>query len=261
MPEFLKLNLATYNAVVLWWGGLGIVSALAIHFTGLIPISNRRENKALAFFGTMDKRLGWIVMETPILLAVLYFYFTGSNAVNFSAVMVAAFALHYVNRALIFPHRIKVQGKTIAISMVLTIMTFYIINGYLIGYYFGSLRSYSVEWLADPRFILGAAMFVAGFAINIHSDTVLINLRGAEDTGYSIPRGGMFNRVSCPNYFGEIVEWVGFAIMTWSLPAAMYAAWVALTLLSTGMNTHRWYRETFATSYPAGRKAVIPYIL
>lgn len=36
--------------------------------------------------------------------------------------------------------------------------------------------------------------------------------------GYKIPYGGMFEYVSCANFFGEIVEWVGFAMASWSLP-------------------------------------------
>lgn len=36
-------------------------------------------------------------------------------------------------------------------------------------------------------------------------------------------QGGMFEYVSGANFFGEIVEWAGFAIAAWSLPAAAFA--------------------------------------
>jgi protein-S-isoprenylcysteine O-methyltransferase Ste14 len=199
-------------------------------------------------------------MEVPILIAVIGFYIAGSDTINVSAVIVGAFVFHYANRALIYPHRIKVEGKTLPVSMVLTTMLFYTINGYLLGYYFGALRSYSVEWLLDPRFIIGMGLFVFGFIVNVKSDSLLINLRRPGESGYKIPQGGLFRYVSCPNYFGEIVEWVGFAIMSWSLPGVMYALWVSLALLSTGHSTHRWYREQFGQDYPPERKAVIPYV-
>ena len=40
---------------------------------------------------------------------------------------------------------------------------------------------------------------------------------------YKIPKGGFFDLVSCANYGGEIIEWTGFAIACWSLPAAAFA--------------------------------------
>jgi len=66
--------------------------------------------------------------------------------------------------------------------------------------------------------------------------------------------------VSCPNLFGEIVEWSGFAMMCWNLPALSFAIWTAANLIPRAISHHRWYRQRFA-DYPAARKAVIPFIL
>ena len=54
-------------------------------------------------------------------------------------------------------------------------------------------------------------MFGTGFILNIHADTVLLNLRAQRDKekdrdksekagGYRIPYGGLFELVSCANY-------------------------------------------------------------
>jgi protein-S-isoprenylcysteine O-methyltransferase Ste14 len=66
--------------------------------------------------------------------------------------------------------------------------------------------------------------------------------------------------VSCPNYLGEIVEWTGFALLTWSLPAVSFAAWTVANLVPRALAHHRWYRERFP-DYPRRRKALIPGLL
>lgn len=70
-------------------------------------------------------------------------------------------------------------------------------------------------------------MFVVGMAINIQSDGILVNLRKASATKgkseYKIPRGGLFEYISCANYFGEIVEWWGLYIVTCGLPQVLWS--------------------------------------
>jgi 3-oxo-5-alpha-steroid 4-dehydrogenase 1 len=256
-----RVDLQTFTTFVYAWGALGIVSALGIHLSRQLPLSSRIESRTLGRLGSIDKKLGWIIMETPVLIAVSWFYLTGRNPLDASVVVVGAFVVHYVHRALIFPHRIKVQGKRMPLATVVASMIFYTINGYMIGYYFGSLRELPFEWLRDPRFLLGAGLFVVGFVVNVKADDTLINLRAPGESGYAIPRGGLFEYVSCPNFLGEIVEWIGFAIMSWSLPGAVYAIWVSSTLFSTGLATHRWYREHFGEDYPRDRKAIVPFVV
>jgi steroid 5-alpha reductase family enzyme len=168
--------------------------------------------------------------------------------------------MHYINRALIFPYRIRTNGKTLPVLMVIMPMLFYIINGYLVGYYFGALVEYPLSWLWDPRFLAGIALFLFGFTVNIQSDNILINLRRPGETGYKIPQGGFFKYVSCPNYFGECMEWLGFALMSWNVMGSIYAIWVIAPLVAQAIEAHRWYREHFQSQYPAERKAIIPFI-
>jgi 3-oxo-5-alpha-steroid 4-dehydrogenase 1 len=41
-------------------------------------------------------------------------------------------------------------------------------------------------------------------------------LRKPGETGYKIPTGGLFDYITGANFFGEIVEWTGFAIASCS---------------------------------------------
>lgn len=261
MSYLTSIDHDTFIFYVLVWGGIALISPIALLMIGELPISSRSAHSRLSFLGNIDKRSGWILMEIPILITVLFYFLTGSSALNMSAIMVGAFVCHYINRALIYPYRIKTQGKTMPVSIMLSSSLFYIINGYIIGYYFGNLKTYTVEWLYDPRFILGLGLFILGFFINIQSDNILIRLRKPGETDYKIPYGGMYKYISCPNYFGEMIEWIGFAIMTWSIPGAVYALWVGLPLFAQGKLAHKWYIEKFGNDYPKNRKAIIPFLI
>ena len=262
MLDFLtQLNSDSFMLFVIGWGLFALVSSSSLFFSGQMPISGRIHDSRLEKLGVIDKKMGWIIMEVPILISVIYFYAAADTPMNVSVVMVGFFVMHYANRALIYPHRIKTHGKTMPISMVASSMLFYIINGYLIGHYFGALRSYPIEWLYDPRFILGSTVFLAGFYLNISSDNILIKLRKPGESGYKIPHGGLFKYISSPHYLGEILEWVGFAILTWSLPGVVYAVWVVLPLFAQSLSAHKWYLEKFKDDYPANRKAIIPGII
>ena len=76
------------------------------------------------------------------------------------------------------------------------------------------------------------------------SDTILLNLR-SENKGYQIPNGGFFKYVSYPNYFGEILEWIGFAILTWSFSGLSFALWTISNLLPRSIKHHNWYKKEF----------------
>jgi len=94
-------------------------------------------------------------------------------------------------------------------------------------------------------------------ALNIDSSRRLLQLKKANPNDYSIPRGGLFRLVSCPNYLGEIIEWLGWALLTWSPAGLAFAAWTMANLVPRARAHHRWYRERFP-DYPARRKALVP---
>ena len=135
-----------------------------------------------------------------------------------------------------------------------------IMNGFSFGYYFIHFADYPNDWLSDPGFIIGAILFFTGLYINWRADNILINLRKPGETNYKIPAGWLFNKVSCANLFGELIEWLGFAILCWNLPALTFLIWTAANLIPRALAHHKWYKERFI-EYPPDRKAIIPYVL
>jgi 3-oxo-5-alpha-steroid 4-dehydrogenase 1 len=211
---------------------------------------------------TISNREGWILMEVPALLIFLYLIASGKadkNAVVW--IIVSLFTIHYANRSLIYPFRINTQGKRMPLLIVIMAIFFNTVNGYINGYYLGTLQhQYSYSWFTDPRFIVGIMLFFAGMIINISADEILIHLRKSKTNGYQIPYGNLFNKISCPNFFGEIIEWFGFAILCWSLPALSFLVWTVCNLVPRALDHHRWYKRQFA-DYPLHRKAIFPYLL
>ena len=92
---------------------------------------------------------------------------------------------------------------------------------------------------------------------NRQADHTLRSLRRPGKSGYRIPHGGLYRWVSCPNYLGEIVEWTGWAVMTWSLAGLSFAVWAAANLAPRAWAHHAWYRKYFA-EYPPERRALLP---
>jgi 3-oxo-5-alpha-steroid 4-dehydrogenase 1 len=101
-------------------------------------------------------------------------------------------------------------------------------------------------------------LFVTGYRINRWADRVLASLRAPGETGYKIPRGGLYELISCPNYFGELLEWIGFAIAAGSLAGWSFVAFTAANLIPRALSHHRWYRQQILRlpARPQGRPAL-----
>ncbi|PLX08094.1 MAG: hypothetical protein C0598_12575 [Marinilabiliales bacterium] len=109
----------------------------------------------------INSRLGWVLMEIPVIIVFTYFLFRNNNPIS-SPVLVfyGLFMLHYFNRIFIFPFRIKTNGKKIPISIILLALFFNVSNGFFNGYWFGENSNlYDNSWFSDPRFILGLLIF------------------------------------------------------------------------------------------------------
>ncbi|MGA7305834.1 MAG: DUF1295 domain-containing protein [Rhodothermales bacterium] len=211
---------------------------------------------------TMFSALGWLAMELPSPIILTFFVLEGQQiktAVTW--LFVALWWVHYINRSILYPLRIRGSGSRIPIAVVCMGFAFHVFNGYIVGSYFGENGPvYRFEWLSSPAFVIGSVLFLSGMWINLRSDGELIRQRRNAHGRYIIPRGGLFDYVSAPNYLGEIVEWLGFAVMTWSPAALAFAIWTAANLAPRAISHHKWYRETFP-DYPEERKALVPFVV
>lgn len=251
---------STFYLIVYIWIAIAIfIFPVVIHI--IAPYGRHATKK----WGTMiDNRAGWILMEMPALLVFAGFYLFGSGMhPTVTWIFFGLWVLHYINRTLIFPFRLRTKGKKMPLAIVFMAIGFNFVNGFINGYFLGSLANdshYPLSYLLDFGFISGIIIFFFGMFINWQSDNILIHLRKPGETGYIIPMKGFFRFVSCPNHFGEILEWFGFALLTWSSPGLAFAIWTLVNLLPRALHHHQWYHSIFS-DYPKNRKAVLPYLL
>lgn len=247
-----------FNTVLFTWLVLAIITAPV-----LLRVTAPYGRYASALWGrAIANRLGWIIMEVPAVLVFGFFFLMGSQEKTMVTWMFFAFwQAHYINRSFVYPFRLSRSSKQMPVVIVMLAVLFNLGNGYLNGHYLGELAPvYTSEWLTDPRFLIGIVLFGLGATINLRSDALLMRLKKSNSAEYQIPHGGLFSRISCPNYLGEIIEWIGFAVATWSPAALVFAIWTAANLIPRAVSHHSWYRSTFA-EYPPERKAIFPGLL
>ncbi len=210
---------------------------------------------------TLPPRIGWILMESPAVLVWLGVYLTGDHRFEATPLaLLGLWQLHYVHRTFIFPFRMRGAGKPMPWLIALSGVFFNCVNAWINARWVSQLGAYPVEWLTSRPFLAGMAVFLLGMAINLHADTVLLNLRAPGETGYKIPRGGLYTWVTCPNYLGETLEWTGWTLATFSLAGLSFLIFTTANLLPRALANHRWYREKFP-DYPAQRRAFLPFLL
>ncbi len=205
----------------------------------------------------IGNKVAWILMEAPSPLLFALFFVTGNNRTITPIIFLGLWEAHYVHRAFVYPFHLRGERQMPLLIIGFGVL-FNLMNAFLNGQYiFIFSDQYTVKWLTDPRFVCGVALFITGFFINRSADQTLRNLRAPGEDSYKIPQAGLYRWISCPNYFGEVVIWTGWAVATWSLPGLAFALWTVANLVPRARSHHAWYRRTFS-EYPSKRKAILP---
>jgi len=253
------MNYEFFNVFCYIWLSLAVIIHILMFFV-TAPFG-RHSSKT---WGPMiNNKLAWIIMEFPSFAIMLYFLiFNEANFKSFIWIIFSIWIFHYFNRTFIYPLRIKATDKKMPIVIMLNAILFNTVNAGVNGYFlvkFTTSNQYGIIWLTNPITILGFLLFFIGLIINWKSDSILINLRKPNETAYKIPQGFLFKYITAPNLFGEIIEWIGFAIIAWNLPALTFAIWTYANLVPRAKNHYDWYLKNF-DNYPKNRKVVFPFV-
>ena len=223
--------------IVMAVAALGVFVALHFFEAGYGYLFDRR------YGPPVPNRIGWVVMESPVFILMCVLWACSDRM--WQAGPLALFALfqtHYLQRAFIFPLLIRGKSK-MPLGIVLMGMVFNTLNALMQGgwIFYVSPADYYAGWFSQPFIYAGGALFLAGMAVNIHSDSIIRRLRRPGDTRHYIPRGGMFRYVSSANYFGEL--------------------WTFANLAPRAASLRRRYEQEFGEEFTSlRRKRIIPFI-
>ena len=219
------MSLAAFNLF------LGVMSLIAlVVFIALYFVKAGYGIFRTASWGVaISNKIAWVLMEAPVFLVMCGMWMYSER--RFEPVILTFFLffqIHYFQRAFIFP--LLLTGKS---KMPLAIMSM--------------------------GFIAGTLLFFVGMLVNWHSDYVIRHLRKPGDTRHYLPQKGMYRYVTSANYFGEIIEWAGWAILTCSLSGLVFLWWTIANLVPRAHALWCRYREEFGDAV-GEKKRVFPFL-
>ena len=265
MEQFLYSDLGSFYNFLFIVALIGLVVFVSLYFVDAGYGKMRSEKWGPA----INNKIGWFLMEMPVFLIVLYLWAMSPYNVTRRlpyVLFLLIFEFHYFQRSFIFPFLLKGKGQMPVVIMLFSVV-WNIVNGYIQGFWLFHLAPrycpelYTPEWLYDPRFIIGTLVFFTGWIINMHSDHVIRHLRKPGDTNHYLPKKGLYKYVTSANYLGEITEWFGFAILTWSFAGLLFWWFTCCNLVPRANSIYHKYEKEFPDEFDRKKlKRIIPFI-
>lgn len=211
----------------------------------------------------VPNKAGWVLMESPVFIMMCVLWACSDRRWDAAPLALAAmFQLHYFQRSFIFPLLMRGKSK-MPLGIVVMGMVFNTLNAFMQGgwIFYVAPSDYYDGWFGKPFFYVGAVLFFVGMFVNWQSDYIIRHLRKEGDTRHYIPRGGMFRYVSSANYFGELLEWTGFAVASWSWAGAVFVLWTFANLAPRSASLYKRYEAEFGEEFTSlRRKRILPFI-
>ena len=249
--------MSIFNSFIIFWVVVATITFIYLFFVNAPYGRHIRKG----WGKNISARAGWVIMESPcVVIMVIYAFIVRDALETIHIIFLSLWLLHYIHRSFIYPFVIDMTNPKMPISIAISAFSFNIVNVNLQAFGIYYLTEYSSDWINNNIFYLGLIVFFIGMYINIKSDYLVIALRKSNGPGYHLPTKFMHKYISSPNYFGEIIEWLGWAVLTWSIAGAVFALWTIANLLPRAFAHHQWYKEKFP-DYPKNKKAIIPGII
>ena len=116
----------------------------------------------------VDNKIGWIVMELPaLIICPLLVLSSGNPLSDVTIFFIVLWIIHYFNRSVIFPLRIKTKKKKMPLLIAVLAFFFNVINGLVNGIYFGNMMAICSTLRGLGVFLEGACSR-SGYGGNIY---------------------------------------------------------------------------------------------
>lgn len=218
-------------------------------------------------FPVISSRKAWIIQGSPgVFVTLFYVWYAYSNITFKKLLVIFPFFIHYFHRSFIFPFCIySFADIPLEITIMIFISCFF--NAIMVNRSIFYFSNYDEEfWLL---YIFGMISFGIGAFINLFSDYSMVKQRSKDIHGlngqYIIPRGFLFDYISCPNYFGEIIEWFSFIVISSSFSSFVCFITKISFLFPRAIQTNEWYKENFENEFNndndlSKRRAILPFL-
>lgn len=119
---------------------------------------------------------------------------------------------------------------------------------------------------SNLQITLAVIVFLVASITQFQTHTILANLRKnkpkSSKNQHYIPYGGLFQYISCPHYFSEILIYLSFSLLVGAshIPFNLIVVLTILDQIFCGIVCHKWYVDNFRGKYPKNRKILVPFL-
>lgn len=253
------MSIELFHQILIGFSAVGLIVFIALFFVK----AGYGMFRTAQWGFSIPNKIGWLLMEAPVFFVMLILWLQSDRSVlSVPFLFFLLFELHYFQRSFVFPFLMKGKSQ-MPVAIMLMGVVFNLLNGYIQGewlFFLAPEDLYSSDYLCRINFWIGILVFFLGMGINWHSDYVIRHLRQPGDTRHYLPEKGLYHWVTSGNYFGELLEWTGFALATSSPAAWVFVWWTFANLAPRAYAIRQKYREEFGVEAVGKRKCLIPYI-
>jgi 3-oxo-5-alpha-steroid 4-dehydrogenase len=197
-----------------------------------------------------------LAYTTPIIIYVAFWIEGGAPQSPYHLVVLGTFLFHFIRRILEILF-VSTYSRPTSLRALVPIALLY--GGAAASSAFFQVHT-SAQPTSSPTFVLGTVVFGLGELLNGYHHWLLGRLRLQGVHTYVAPHGGLFGWVASPHYFGEILSFVGYAMMSDLLPVWGNALVVFAYLSARANSTLKWYQGEMPLRIPAGWRRLVPFV-